>query len=275
MRTPIKLSLLYTACVLLVLIYINTFQLWAWMVKQLGASAAFLPLIVVLIFLTTIFGYFFKKYRAHNLNYRLFFAGILVCVVTVCIPNPAVPIKRIHVPEYMLLSFLVRYTLSQRIAGRELAWFTALVTALFGIHDEVIQGLHPLRTYGLADMSVNGLAGLGGTLLGQAVGLFTASVTHEDSRSLTKFRRHILWFGGIVLAGILTLVLPLPGYKGSPEIPVRFILPLLIAVLSWPLTGFLQNSPPRYRHGLYAVFWLSFLLIIHPIIVNTTSIIFF
>lgn len=277
---PLKMALLYLGCGLLVTCYVNTFLLWAWLAGQLGSFSRYFPPLIVVASLLSVLGYLVPKYRSRGIDYCSLVAGLAVCLAALAIPDPAVPIKRIHVAEYLLLAFPVRYTLSHRLTGRELTLFTALVTALFGIHDELFQGLHPLRYYGLPDMGVNGLAGLGGSLLGHAVRLFHAPPAGGSSHSHGRypdqeknFRHRLPWLVAFLLAGILFLVVTLSWYKKS-FIPWWTMLPLLGAVLAWQLSGVCRLSPLRFRHGLQAVCWLSLLLIFYPAVANVTPLVF-
>jgi VanZ family protein len=87
------------------------------------------------------------------------------------------------VAEYIILSFLVRYALSYRLEGLRLTLFTALVTALYGVHDEMLQGLHPLRYHGWRDIIVNSVAGLSGAMLGHGLVCFDAQGTEKSTGS--------------------------------------------------------------------------------------------
>lgn len=74
------------------------------------------------------------------------------------------PSKRIHVPEYMLLAWLLDRALSAGggVTG-QVAWVATLGLAL-GAVDETLQGLIPSRFFAMKDVLVNGGAALAGAL---------------------------------------------------------------------------------------------------------------
>jgi len=276
LRTSLKVLLLHGACGLLVLLYINTFQLWAWLVARLGETAHRIPGVVVALSLAAIFGSLFRRYRNQAIHLPLFQAGVAACLLAALLPDPEIPIKRIHVPEYLLLSLLVRYTLSLRTRGPSLLWFTALVTALYGIHDEVIQGLHPLRTYGLTDMSVNAISSLGGSFLGESVGLFKRGDGAATPESLPAgFRSRLIRNGVLLAAAVLWMVIPLAGYKGSQNIPWQGVIPLIALLFFCGGGDCITAAPVHMRHGMRSVGLLALLLVIYPFLVNLTPITFF
>ena len=156
----------------MVVFYVNMFQFWAWLSKQLGPGllVKLLPIIVTVGVLGVIGLRFVNRVnRGYRIRFLFLGLGIVGAFFSLAIPDPNVPIKRIHVAEYIVLSFLVRYALSFRLQGAGLTLFTALVTLLFGVHDEMLQGLHSLRYYGWRDIIVNGSAGLSGALLGHGL----------------------------------------------------------------------------------------------------------
>ncbi|MGW8161393.1 MAG: hypothetical protein ACWGN1_04015, partial [Desulfobulbales bacterium] len=116
----VLLFVLHIACFLLVVFYVNMFQFWAWLVKKLGPGllTTILPIAVTLAVLLIIFFYFVRRVnQGYRINLIVFGLGIVSAFLALAIPDPSWPIKRIHVAEYIVLSFLVRYTLSYRLHG--------------------------------------------------------------------------------------------------------------------------------------------------------------
>lgn len=141
----ILLLLLHGACFLLVVLYVNLFQAWAWLVARLGSGpvVSILPVAVTLAVLLLIAGGFVRRVnRGYTINLAFLGLGVVGAFLALAIPDSNVPIKRIHVAEYITLSFLVRYTLHHRLQGVDLTLFTVLVTLLLGVHDEMMQGFH-------------------------------------------------------------------------------------------------------------------------------------
>jgi len=270
----VLLFLLHAGCFLLVVLYVNLFQVWAWLVARLGQGvvASFLPVAVTLAVLLVI-GCFFahRVNRGYSINLIFIGLGMVGAFLALAVPDSSVPIKRIHVAEYIILSFLVRYTLSHRLRGADLTLFTALVTILLGIHDEMLQGLHSLRYYGWRDILVNGLAGLSGALLGQGLYCFV-----RPPRSGSAVRTGPGFSPGLVLLYLLLagatawLVVALFRQRGGTFSVLSF-LPLAASSL------LIVRRHPEYiftsgrHHGLQAVWWLASALPVYPLLANWTG----
>jgi hypothetical protein len=78
------------------------------------------------------------------------------------------PNKNIHIPEYVLLAWLVYAALSRDYQGKGIFILIFIITSMLGFVDELEQGIHPGRFYGLSDMMVNSSSALIGvfTILG-------------------------------------------------------------------------------------------------------------
>ena len=66
------------------------------------------------------------------------------------------PNKHIHIPEYILMTWLVFEALRRDYKGGGIFLLVFILSSLPGILDEVLQGLHPGRSYGWQDMSHQG-----------------------------------------------------------------------------------------------------------------------
>ncbi len=267
----IRLFVLYVLCFATVVCYVNMFQFWAWLSKQLGPGllVKLLPIIVTVAVLMVIGSRFVNRVnRGYRIKFLFLGLGIVGAFFSLAIPDPHVPIKRIHVAEYIILSFLVRYTLSYRLQGTSLTLFTALVTILFGVHDEMLQGLHSLRYYGWRDIIVNGSAGLSGALLGHGLLCFEGpgnSQTAGHNRQVLTAAIVVLYI--LLAAAVAAHVVFIYQQRGS-----QFNYPSLL-----PLTGVCLLIGGLYpeivlnsykHHGLQAVFWLSLGLLAYPLIAN-------
>lgn len=262
------LFLLHVTCFLLVVCYVNMFQFWAWLSRQLGPGLPLkmLPVIATLAVLLVISLRFIQRVnRGCRIKVVFLGLGIVTAFLALAIPDPHVPVKRIHVPEYIILSFLVRYTLSHRLEGLRLTLFTALVTALYGVHDEMLQGLHPLRYYGWRDIVVNAVAGLSGALLGHGLICFEGDEPGGTSRSWRgqSAGRAVLF--AALLAAVVWQVLYLYHHLGNGDVflavaPVTVCAVMIAALYPKSVFG------SRTNHGLQAVFWLSLGLVVYPVI---------
>ena len=271
--TGLCLLLLHGLCFSLVVFYVNMFQFWAWLSRQIGPGllVRILPILVTLVVLLVIISRFVHRInQGRTINLVFLGLGIVCAVFALAIPDPHVPIKRIHVAEYIILAFLVRYTLSHRLSGASLTLFTFLVTLLLGVHDEMLQGFHPQRYYGWRDIVVNGTAGLSGALLGHGLlGLERPGRTRPAGR---------------IRPGLAALYAPLPAavawqvfclYRQQDEsFTVLSWLPLVVvcAVIAVAAPATVLDS--RRYHGFQAVFWLTLLLPLYPLLTRFTTLTF-
>ncbi len=72
--------------------------------------------------------------------------------------------KLIHVPEYVVLAWLLYAAMAADYSGRDILVLIFACASLLGIADEIIQGIHPARFYGGKDMLTNTLSALIGVL---------------------------------------------------------------------------------------------------------------
>ncbi len=266
-RSDMYLFLLHAACFLLVAGYVNMFQFWAWLSRQLGPGllAKFLPIIVTLVVLLLISLRFIQRInRGYRIKFVFLGLGIVGAFLALAIPDPQVPIKRIHVAEYIILSFLVRYSLSQRMGGLRLLFFTALVSALYGVHDEMMQGLHSLRYYGWRDITVNAAAGVSGALLAHGLVCFDAAETGEV-RSGKMFSAGQGMLFACLVATVVWLVIYLYQHRGN-EVVYPALVPLILCSLVIAAVYPAQVFNSKKNHGLQAVFWLASGLVVYPLL---------
>jgi hypothetical protein len=78
------------------------------------------------------------------------------------------PNKHIHIPEYILMAWLVYAALKKDYRGGGMLILVFILASILGVVDELEQGIHPGRTYGWTDMLVNTSSALMGvfTILG-------------------------------------------------------------------------------------------------------------
>lgn len=263
--SALTLLMLHGACYLLVVFYVNMFQFWAWVSRGMGPGilTRMLPVAVTAVVLLIIALRFVDRVnRGWSIRPVHLSLGLACAIFALAIPDPEVPIKRIHVAEYLALAFLVRATLSHRLQGGELTLFTALVTLLLGIHDEMLQGLHPLRYYGWRDMIVNGMAGLGGALLGDGLYCFVRPEVEARKKLHTPWLLAVLFL--LLAASTLWLIVSLYQLRSQP-IPLTLLLPQAAAGL---LVIFFRADlvfSTRLHHGLQALFWLALGLLAYPL----------
>ncbi len=87
--------------------------------------------------------------------------GIIAYAVITLEPNPN---KHIHIPEYVLMAWLLFTVLSMDYKSADIFILVFSLTSMLGVVDELEQGIHPARFYGYSDMLVNSASALIGVL---------------------------------------------------------------------------------------------------------------
>ena len=72
--------------------------------------------------------------------------------------------KHIHIPEYILMCWILYQALAFDYKGSGILLLVFICAAMLGVVDEIMQGIHPQRTYGGTDMVVDAAASLIGCL---------------------------------------------------------------------------------------------------------------
>ena len=180
--------------------YSSAFTPWRWLSEQLSPPALEMlpPALALLLFAIVIIR------AAPHLRISAGTASAwLVTAATLALAgllfaDPAFPAKRVHVFQYALLALVVRRGLASRLDGVPLVAMSALVAALLGVHDELIQGLRPERYFGLTDILVNTVSASVGGCLGAAL---WGPGNRDDPPSLRA------WLAvGLALAGLAVLL---------------------------------------------------------------------
>ncbi len=266
-----KIFSLYLLCGLLVFAYVHLFSVWAWLNERVaGRIMDLLPIVVTLAVLVGLACTAVWISRAGKAISRPWiYGGVALCLLALLIPDARYAVKRIHVVEYLCLSLLVRYTLSFRLQGFSLLFFSFFVTALFGIHDELLQGILPARTYGLRDMTVNAVSAAGGAAIWYGLALFhrPGIGQNQEGGSRVVTVCYLIWLSMAVLA----LVVPLPAYRYE-SIPWWPLLPLGVTPLVYLLC--VPDFINSMRHGLVVACSLSFFMLCYPLLINTGSFLF-
>lgn len=162
---PIATSFTYLTAFAITGLFVQTFGLWQALSLSLGYKAALLPFAGLGLLVTAIL-----IARARSRPWPSLMAGMVLAGVALALTDSAFPAKRIHVAEYVLLSLVIRHGTAKVASGLPLTLTVAMLTALLGIHDELIQGLHPDRSFGPRDLLVDAVAALAGALLGHCPG---------------------------------------------------------------------------------------------------------
>jgi VanZ family protein len=247
--------------------FVHLFSLYQLVSERLGSGfVTFSPLVLPVLFLAVLF----VKRRRGTESLASVLLGLSCCLAALAVPDPEIAVKRIHVMEYLLLSLYVRHTLAFRLSGVALLVFSCLLSCLYGIHDELLQGVHPSRTYGLRDMLVNVVAAIGGSLVWHGLALFSkrsgGSMTGADLWS----RSQILYLTGLV-ATVPAMAIPLIACRHD-VFPAWPFLPLAAAMVAW--SCFFVDDRTMLRYGLLPTSIVAFLFLVYPVAVNGLQITF-
>jgi hypothetical protein len=92
-------------------------------------------------------------------------SSVIVIVIVSLESNPN---KHIHIPEYILMSWLLFEAFSIDYSGKGILILVFMCSTMLGVVDELQQGIHAYRRYGLGDMMINSASTLIGviTLMG-------------------------------------------------------------------------------------------------------------
>ena len=111
------------------------------------------------------------------------------------------PNKYIHIPEYVLMTWILYQALASDYKGRGIFLLIFTCAAMLGIVDEILQGIHPQRTYGWKDMIIDTASGFIGVLM--LVGL---KKTSRGDWTWIHQLRHFKSFLAAMLFGAATAV---------------------------------------------------------------------
>jgi hypothetical protein len=125
--------------------------------------------------------------------------GVIAFLIMTQVSNPN---KHIHIPEYVLMTWLLYAALSKDHKGSGLFILIFIYASLLGVVDELEQGIHPARFYGLSDMMVNCASALIGVFT--IMGLKKVKATDWSWISRLKEFNGLL---GLILFGFVGAVL--------------------------------------------------------------------
>jgi hypothetical protein len=133
-----------------------------------------------------------------NLAY-LIPSAIIVLIIFSSVSNPN---KHIHIPEYVLLSWLLYAVISRDYQGKGILILVFICTSMLGVVDELEQGIHPGRFYGLSDMLVNSASAM--------IGVFTIMGLRKVKANNWNWINHLKDFKGflwLILFGLIGVIL--------------------------------------------------------------------
>jgi hypothetical protein len=159
--------------------------------------------------------------------------------------------KHIHIPEYILLTGILYEAIALDYEGKGIFILIFVCASMLGVVDELAQGLHPQRHYGLGDMAVNSASALIGVLL--LMGL--RDPPRGDWRWISYLKGMQLWgviaFLGLSGAGLMCFYLKKVqinnGFWGSYPIWLLGWNGIFLALSLGRGYAFFFNGYKRYR----------------------------
>ncbi len=257
----------FVLAMFLTVAYVETFALWRWLGTLVSpAAASGVPFVVTGLVLAAAVGMgFIIRRRNIRVQWASVLLGVVIAVVSLFLSDPRFPAKRIHIVEYGILAIVVRHAFSYRLDGARLLWATVAVTALLGCHEELLQGLHPLRTFGPADFARNGVAAVAGGLIGHGLHLFQREIrANQDVSSALSLETVV------VLLGAGLLLLSLAAFR-SDWIPWWTLAPLLAAGAVWVRRFGAWTG--GFLHPVALGFWLCQTMSLYPLLSNVSPLV--
>ena len=236
----------------LTIAYGGAFAPWRWLTETLPPTAAEAvpPALALVLFAAAL-----PRLRAGGrAGVAWLVAAVALAGAGLLIFDPAFAAKRVHVLQYALLALVTRGMLAGRLWGVRLAIAAALIAALLGVHDELIQGLRPERTFGLGDILVNGVAAAAGGCLGAAL---AGPRRPADGAPIGAGG----WAAIAVALTALAIWLAALARFAVYALPAWAWLPLPLALLLWPL---LSARGRRWPAALPV--WLAAAAIVAPLV---------
>jgi VanZ family protein len=147
----------YTLVLPWVILVFNTIN--RYFSSEITASVSHIIMIILGVFYTVI------SVRKKKATQCLIILGIGALIVLSIMKFETNPNKYIHIPEYVLMTWLLYQALAIDYKGSGIFLLIFTCAALLGIVDEILQGIHPQRTYGWKDMIIDTASGFIGVLM--------------------------------------------------------------------------------------------------------------
>ena len=250
--------------------FANLFPLWSAMSRLLGQGVAgALPPVVLGGLLLASLVWARRRRERVDIRPATLIVGGVIALACLGVTDAAFPAKRIHIAEYLMAACLVRSYFVRLVGGWWLTGLTAALAVLCGIHDEMIQGLLPDRTFGLSDIVADTGGAVAGALIGHGLVLFgdgprTPAPSQGDRVKL------VLVATALVL-GLLALLAPLPFYRDIPP-PIWVVLPLLAVAPLSAVTG--DFDDPGLRAGIDVLVVFGVAVFLYPLLPHVTALAF-
>ncbi len=213
--------------------YTQGFELWLLLVATVGRGTAEIAPILVSLALGCSGAVFAWRYW-RRISWILVAASFVVFAAGLIFADPEFPAKRIHVPQYFLLTIVIYWSLRRKIGEGKPVWMAVIFAMMLGGVDEIAQGALPRRTFGLTDLLTNSIGALSAGLLIR--GMMGRTETLPSPTALIMSNVAV----GI---GYILLLLGINAHKGI-AFPIWLYLP---ALASLPLLVVEAKRNPVYQ----------------------------
>lgn len=260
----------YAVAAALVALYVNMFALWRGVSGLIGDAAGNVPYAVTLLVLACLGIVAVRSARSRTRTDWLIVACALTCaVIGLLATDPDYPSKRIHVPQYIALALVVRRGLCLHMSGWPLTLVGWMITMVLGCHDELVQGFHPQRTFGLVDVLTNGWGAAAGALLSHGFGWMEKTGRPNGLAPSIP----VVFATICVIAGLGLELFALNAFKEA-LLPYWAMVPLLGGALAWACADVASRYGDGWRHGLSVLVLLSALAAVYPVISHVAPLAF-
>jgi hypothetical protein len=138
--------------------------------------------------------------------------GVIAFLIMTLVSNPN---KHIHIPEYALMAWLLFAALSKDHKGKGIFILIFIYASLLGVVDELEQGIHPARFYGLSDMMVNSASAVIGVFT--IMGLKKVIATDWSWTTHLKEFKALLWLNLFGFVGAVLICIYLFQVQASTD----------------------------------------------------------
>ncbi len=268
---------LYTACLPYVILAYRS------IVKHFSPQiAGRIPLFIIIALAAIYTIICIKKNRTARCLIVIAVSGIIVIFVMNFEANAN---KYIHIPEYILMSWILYHALALDYKGSGILLLVFICAAMLGVVDEIMQGMHPQRTYGWTDMIIDAASSIIGCL--SLMGLKRpVKGNWAWCRDLRHFRNSlaVIFFGAVAAVPMCSFLLDVrdPGgfFNGYP----RWLLAgnglfvaacVVVIVFHWRRRQYFGMPGPEIKpttstHHTTAMLWvicpLAILMTMHALV---------
>ncbi len=259
----------YGVALALMATFVNMFALWREISALMGDAAGNVPYVATLLVLACLGVAAVRTARTRaRTDWFIVVLALACALIGLLATDPEFPSKRIHVPQYIALALVVRRGLCSRVSGWPLTLSGWLITVILGCHDELIQGFHPQRTFGLVDVLTNAWGAAAGSLLAHGFGWMEAGRPNGVPPP-----RAVIVAMLSVLAGVGLELVALNAFKEA-ILPYWTILPLLGGVLAWAYADAVSGYGEGWRHALVVLILLAGATALYPVISHVAPLAF-